>query len=184
MNISGAQRLSNGNTLICEGTSGRFFEVDVTGNTVWKYVNPVIPSGAVSQGTTVTMNSVFRCTQYAATYAGLSGKVLTAGLPIEQNPLSYNCSMVTGVPSVTTSGHFAVLVNPFNEEIQLRNVDCSGAVDISLCNSTGVVCKKWTGKQLTANASLSLELAEDLPKGLYLLYVRSAGYSQVIKLSH
>ncbi len=33
-NISGATRLPNGNTLICEGTTGKFFEVGSTGNTV------------------------------------------------------------------------------------------------------------------------------------------------------
>ena len=34
-NISGAQRLTNGNTLICEGLNGRFLEVTKTGNIVW-----------------------------------------------------------------------------------------------------------------------------------------------------
>jgi hypothetical protein len=38
--ISGAQRLSNGNTLICSGTNGTVFEVTPSGETVWKYVNP------------------------------------------------------------------------------------------------------------------------------------------------
>ena len=35
--ISGAQRLINGNTLICEGTTGRFFEVTSDGDIVWQY---------------------------------------------------------------------------------------------------------------------------------------------------
>ena len=35
--ISGAQRLINGNTLICEGTTGRFFEVTMQGAIVWQY---------------------------------------------------------------------------------------------------------------------------------------------------
>ncbi len=38
--ISGAQRLSNGNTLICEGAKGRVFEVDVAGKIVWDYWSP------------------------------------------------------------------------------------------------------------------------------------------------
>jgi hypothetical protein len=38
--ISGAQRLANGNTLICSGTNGTVFEVTPQGETVWKYVNP------------------------------------------------------------------------------------------------------------------------------------------------
>jgi hypothetical protein len=39
--ISGAQRLANGNTLICSGASGTVFEVTPDNETVWKYVNPV-----------------------------------------------------------------------------------------------------------------------------------------------
>jgi hypothetical protein len=38
--ISGAQRLPNGNTLICSGTNGTVFEVTPKGESVWKYVNP------------------------------------------------------------------------------------------------------------------------------------------------
>ena len=39
--ISGAQRLPNGNTLICEGPKGRVFEVTTEGEVVWDFVNPV-----------------------------------------------------------------------------------------------------------------------------------------------
>ncbi len=38
--ISGAERLANGNTLICSGTNGTLFEVTPKNDTVWKYVNP------------------------------------------------------------------------------------------------------------------------------------------------
>ena len=39
--ISGAQRLENGNTLICSGTNGTVFEVTRDGELLWKFVNPV-----------------------------------------------------------------------------------------------------------------------------------------------
>ena len=39
--ISGAQRLENGNTLICAGATGTIFEVTPEKEVVWKYVNPV-----------------------------------------------------------------------------------------------------------------------------------------------
>jgi hypothetical protein len=39
--ISGAQRLPNGNTLICSGANGTVFEVTPEKDIVWKYVNPV-----------------------------------------------------------------------------------------------------------------------------------------------
>ena len=38
--ISGAQRLANGNTLICSGAPGRLFEVTREGNIVWDFRNP------------------------------------------------------------------------------------------------------------------------------------------------
>jgi hypothetical protein len=38
--ISGAQRLANGNTLICAGAYGTVFEVTPGKEVVWKYVNP------------------------------------------------------------------------------------------------------------------------------------------------
>ena len=44
-NISGAQRLPNGNTLICQGAAGRLFEVTSDGDIVWEYVNPFAADG-------------------------------------------------------------------------------------------------------------------------------------------
>ena len=40
MIVSGAQRLENGNTLICSGVAGRLFEVTPAGRIVWDYRNP------------------------------------------------------------------------------------------------------------------------------------------------
>lgn len=38
--ISGAQRLANGNTLICQGSNGRIFEVTAEKEIVWEYISP------------------------------------------------------------------------------------------------------------------------------------------------
>lgn len=40
--ISSAQRLPNGNTLICEGDDGRLFEVTKDLETVWEFINPYV----------------------------------------------------------------------------------------------------------------------------------------------
>lgn len=50
-NISGAQRLPNGNTLITEGPGGRIFEVTAQRKIVWEYINPAAGPGG---------NSVYR----------------------------------------------------------------------------------------------------------------------------
>jgi hypothetical protein len=52
-NISGAQRLPNGDTLVTEGPSGRLFEVTKESQIVWEYIYPQF-SGAQSS------NSVYR----------------------------------------------------------------------------------------------------------------------------
>ena len=61
MRISGAQRLANGNTLICEGTEGRLFEVTEQGVQVWEYID----SG-----------EIFRVERYGSDYAGFIGTEL------------------------------------------------------------------------------------------------------------
>ena len=58
--ISGAQRLPNGNTLICEGLTGRIFEVTPAGEIVWEYTSPHFLDAQVF-GTT---NAVFRSRRY------------------------------------------------------------------------------------------------------------------------
>jgi hypothetical protein len=59
--ISGAQRLANGNTLICEGVYGRLFEVNAEGEVVWEYVSPYFFDEPGRPGLN---NSVFRALRY------------------------------------------------------------------------------------------------------------------------
>jgi len=95
-NISGAQRLPNGNTIICSGTSGLFIEVTSAGEIVWKYINPVDQNGPLTQGslppadparTSETMNSVFRVYKYAPDYPAFVGKDMTPGDYVEKRNL-------------------------------------------------------------------------------------------------
>jgi hypothetical protein len=50
-NISGMQRLANGNTLITEGAGGRVFEVTADRQIVWEYMNPPASAAARTPGT-------------------------------------------------------------------------------------------------------------------------------------
>jgi hypothetical protein len=85
--ISGAQRLANGNTLVCVGAAGEFLEVSpaLGEDIAWQYINPVTQSGIIEQGEAVpwNQNTVFRATRYASDYIGLAGQDLTPGSPIE-----------------------------------------------------------------------------------------------------
>lgn len=60
--ISGAQRLPNGNTLICEGCDGRLFEVTPDKDVVWEYVNPYFSHEVGRPGLN---NWVFRALRYS-----------------------------------------------------------------------------------------------------------------------
>jgi hypothetical protein len=88
--ISGAHRLPNGNTLICAGVRGVFFEVTPKGEKVWEYVNPEVRGGILAQGEvsgkdhrTHNWNAVFKIHRYEPEYAGLRGKNLTPGGVLE-----------------------------------------------------------------------------------------------------
>ena len=70
--ISGAQRLPNGNTLVCEGISGRLFEVNRAGDVVWDYRNPISGDVPAPKGTGgVPPLAVFRATRYAPEHPGI-----------------------------------------------------------------------------------------------------------------
>ena len=58
---SGAQRLMNGNTLICHSTKGIFFEVNYEKEIVWEYLNPY-PNPH--------RNGVFKIRQYSSDHPG------------------------------------------------------------------------------------------------------------------
>ena len=64
--ISGAERQSNGNTLICEGTSGRVFEVTREGEVVWEWVSPF-----VNRRRDQRMSWIFRVRRYALDHPAL-----------------------------------------------------------------------------------------------------------------
>ena len=85
--ISGAQRLPNGNTLICSGTQGHIFEVTSAGDLVWEYASPIMGgfisptlgvdiNGVPVKGGPVSNNSVFRAQRLAPDFPGLAGKTL------------------------------------------------------------------------------------------------------------
>ena len=80
--ISGAQRLANGNVLICEGTSGRVFEVTKSGEPVWEWWNPVY-----NDRSGVSIGWLFRAYRYGADYPGLAGRDLDPAAMADLNRL-------------------------------------------------------------------------------------------------
>ena len=71
--ISGADRLPNGNTLICEGAHGRLFEVTRRGEIVWEYINPFF---ALDGSGMNLSNATFRVHRYPPDFPCFTGRDL------------------------------------------------------------------------------------------------------------
>lgn len=162
-NISGANRLPNGNTIICSGTIGEFREVTSTGEVVWRYICPVQQNGVITQGVAPdvdaarageTMNSVFRVYKYPLDYAAFTGKTLVPGDYIEK----YN-TFVNNISSTALK----VFPNPFSSKISV--LEATGNENYELINSTGQTV--WYGKQIE-NKDFST-----VSSGIYFLKVKS-----------
>jgi hypothetical protein len=90
INLSGAERLENGNTLISSGNEGRLFEITPAGDIVWDYWSPYAgPSG--SSGNAF---SLFRAVRIPPNHPGLAGHDLRPMDP--QPPISPYASVGTG----------------------------------------------------------------------------------------
>ncbi len=184
LNMGGAQRLSNGNTIICEATKGNFFEIDSSANTVWEYINPVGSTGPVAQGSTSATNTTFRCIYYPANYSGFTGHTLTEGNPIELNPLPYTCSVTTGInESVYKKSTNINVVNPFNDKLI---INCS----INFINTTASLMD-ITGRiiysssiDISTGATTEINLGFDLSAGIYFLNLKSVHENNTFKLVH
>ena len=135
--ISGAQRLPNGNTLICDGTHGRLFEVTSEGEVVWDYINPVVKEGPLTQGDSPTLddrghqyNAVFKIHRYPLDYPAFEGKDLTPQGTLELNPSSVNTL------NETLPGQFQLkqnYPNPFNPNTAINyQISISGWVQLKI----------------------------------------------------
>ena len=96
-NVSGAQRLPNGNTLICEGASGEIFEINGDDDIVWKYVHPLSKFVPLEQGSSPSLTAVFRSLRYPSDYPALLNVDLTPHGNMELNPLPSNCEFYSNI---------------------------------------------------------------------------------------
>jgi len=87
-----AQRLPNGNTLICSDTEGHIIEVTPIGDAVWEYINPVTMDGILKlkPDNWPMYNSIFRAFRIGTNDPALSGRTLTSGNTITGRTPSYH----------------------------------------------------------------------------------------------
>ena len=180
--ISGAQRLPNGNTLICDGPRGRFLEVTEDEETVWLYLNPVTNSGPLTQGNPIPPNATltFRATRYAPDYPGLAGRDLTPGGPIEIIPV--------GIEDITEAlpQEFALhqnFPNPFNPSTTIK-FDIARADDVSLkiYNMLGQEAAVILNNRMSAGTHEITFDASNLNSGVYFYMLISGEFKETRKM--
>ena len=163
--LGGADRLPNGNILICGGNTGQIIEIDNQDNIVWKYVNPVRGSTGVKAtqgGNPPAANTLFRATKYSPDYAAFIGKDLTPGSPIEQNSeINVACSVLDVEKHQLT-------------DLQISPNPTSGSVNLNLDAEIDKI-EVYTilgAKISTKLNSKTIDLSE-LQNGIYLLKIFS-----------
>jgi len=170
--ISGACRLPNGNTIICVGPVGTFYEVTPSGTVVWHYVSPVDNTGPLVQGSTIPdnpvrpgelMNSVFRFYKYPKDYSAFDGQNLTPGGTIEIN---------TGINNIFNPSGINVYPNPFKDRIKL--VNSNGTESYELSSTMGQLI--WSGKNIEKHDFSYLK------SGIYILRIETSVAVKTVKL--
>ena len=146
--ISGAQRLTNGNTMICEGGNGRIFEVDIDGNLVWEYINPVAQGDILTQGDIPQGNNVFRSYRYPTYYPAFEGKDLQPQGFIEFGS-DYACEIFSSLESEQLASQVKVYPNPVMNQLwieglletsieQIEIIDLHGRIVLSKNVESGI----------------------------------------------
>jgi len=129
--LSSAQRLPNGNTLICSGPNGYFLEVDTNGQIFWEYRNPATGTGILTQGQVVNLgiNSVFAINRYSPNDSAFIGRTLIAGAPVELNPDQSNCQLTTNLDYYQPTA-VKIYPNPAGTFFQLDEIPEGNLVQI------------------------------------------------------
>jgi hypothetical protein len=184
--ISGAQRLTNGNTLINDGPHGTFMEVTSAGLTVWKYINPVDLTGPLTQGGGIPddashpgekMNSVFRVYKYPLAYAAFVGKTLTPGDFVEK----YATAVRQTVGQVPSSFElFQNYPNPFNPSTLVRyQLSAISHVTLRVVDLLGRDVETLVDQQMESGVQIAYWDASRLPAGVYFIRLSAGTFSQV-----
>jgi len=163
--LSSAQRLPNGNTLICDGDSGYFFEINPSNNIVWEYINPDTQNGILSQGDVPSANLVFRALKFSPDYAAFNGKDLTPSIPVELNPDLSNCSLLNNNSFEITE--IKVFPNPTRDHL---NIKSQNKID-------NIYVYNILGELVAKNQSSNKISLGHLSTGLYLIQIEYNGTS-------
>ena len=178
MNISGAQPLSNGNVLICNGPTGIFTEIDQSGKTLWKYVNPVNAAGIIAQNATPSQNAVFRCTFYPIDFIGFAGHNLSSGTIIESTNAVSNSCQLTLSNNDLWADEIKIFPNPATDFIQIQNLQNAKNLNVDFVDLLGkvIACDVvFTDDNLIINTSMITE-------GFYFIRINDGNRMKTFKV--
>ena len=187
--ISGAQRLANGNTIITYGTRGTFLEVTSSGALAWKYINPVGLAGILTQGDTLPpdpthpgeyLTSVFRVYKYPVDYAAFAGKILTPGDYIEKYPSS------VGMVSDEQPSAFALrqnYPNPFNPTTVIGySLSARSHVRLAVYDLLGREAALLVDEEKSAGLYSVSWNAAGIPSGVYFCRLSAGSFTETRKM--
>ena len=169
-NISGAQRMPNGNTIICSGTVGQFIEVTNAGEIVWEYVCPVDQTGPLKQGDSLKvdqarpdekMNSVFRIYRYSPDYPAFIGKDMTPKGTIELYPSQVDYSY--------SNNELSIYPNPVNQNTTIAlSLSTPDYATLTIYNEFGFK-KEIISNEYIESGKLSVSIdTKSLANGIYI----------------
>jgi len=165
--LGGANRLPNGNILICPGTLGEIIEIDANENIVWRYINPVNNNTglrASQGGSPPAVRALFRATKYAPDYAAFTGKSLTPGAPLELNS-GINVACTTLESNEMSENNIGLSPNPTDGIVK---IDSNNPVNrVEVYNILGA-------QLLRIENSSSVDLSH-YQTGVYILKIFSDG---------
>ena len=164
--LSGAQRLPNGNTLVCAGRPGQIFEINPDHEKIWEYINPVSNNGFITQGENPANNQLFRAYRYPLDYPAFIGREFDEPTLLEIDPLPVACTL-TDTEETADELSFKFYPNPFANELTVQ-AGSQIIETIEIYDTAGrlVFSEKPQAQQITINP--------DLSNGLYFLKVRTS----------
>lgn len=163
--LSSAQRLSNGNTLICAGTSGHFFEIDQNENIVWEYINPAASRRILISGndSKIKANSIFRVKKYDSDYAAFNDKNLNPGSTIEDKALEAIKSELSNLTTKYNPKGDILIIETTNKIDKIKVYDLLG----------NLVANELNSKNINLN---------NLSNGLYIVKIYANNTSIISKI--
>jgi hypothetical protein len=178
--ISSAQRLPNGNTLICEGSpSGTFHEVTDQDSLVWLYVSPVGTNGPLVQGLPPANNRVFRAKRYAPDHPAFAGRDLTPQGPIEL-PVGTGAALAGRDPGLRLLPSFP---NPARSVTRFAfSLDARAAARLEIFDVTGRRVTTLVDRILPAGEHAREWRLDGVASGVYFYSLSAGGRTEARKL--